>query len=354
MAGSILMKTLSIVFLLAYTTVSNVPLACLYVLVALVANWFLEKKLCGPTDGSSWLRAAHSLIFPLAPRAPGRRAALGAALQLAVGNITATTLGALIGLQSENTGSQFITTSMMKAIAAMSLLLMIHVTIPYAAIVVWQASSTPEEDDIEEGDVESTDSALLISNHHEDQEMKQFKNLAWLLLLPTTLAIILASPYLLLVQFNTCASLPSDYDSHIICSNNSSLVVGTVCNLTCSPLHLSTSSLETTCTWRGNWTVTDFSCRPQSAALDIGHIDPKVWPVVGNKSHLSYPQVRFDHSMAGYLDGGLYFCGGVGLKLGDEASPSCQSLRPPQSVWKEESPLRQVRSLAYNFCLSGR
>jgi hypothetical protein len=250
--SSLVLKTLPIVVLLSSRTAYSVPLACLIFLLALCVNWVLERKLCSSTDGSTWLRSAHSLIFPLAPRTPGRRAALGAALQLLVGNLAAVALGSTVALIEGVVHNIFITTNIVKATTAMSALLILHTTATYATVFILPAPSAHSlvENDIEDGDDESTESTPLISSQNGDEGNKRVRKAAWVLLLPTTLALILASPYpLLLHQFNTCPALPSDSNSHVTCpSTNSTPTVGTVCHLTCSPLHWSSSSLSTTCT----------------------------------------------------------------------------------------------------------
>jgi hypothetical protein len=269
-ASSLLLKTLFIVFLLSSKTAYSAPLACFTVLFVLGLNLFLERKMCGATDGSSWLRAAHSLIFPLAPRTQGRRAALGAALQLLVGNLCALAVGSTVALTTGVTDNIFITTNIVKATTAMSVLLVLHMMSTYAAVFVLPATSTTQsltEDDVEEGDNVSTESTPLMPSQHAVQGGKWIKSTAWVLVLPISLGLLLASPYLLLLhQFNTCPALsPFLPDSRITCTNHSSTLptVGTVCSLSCSPLHWSSSSLETACTWRGAWTVAPFTCRPQ-------------------------------------------------------------------------------------------
>ena len=341
------------VFLLSSNTAYVVPLSCIYLLPALAASWFLEQKMCCSTDGSSWLRAAHSLIFPLAPRAPGRRAALGAALQLLVGNLTAIALGSTVTLMEGVMDNIFITPNIVIASTAMSALLILHTTAIYAAVFILPAPSTPSpaEDDIEEGDEESTP---LISTQHGDEGKTRIRTAAWVLLLPTTLALILASPYpLLMHQFNTCPALPSDSNSHVTCpSTNSTPTVGAVCHLTCSPLYWSTSSLSTNCTWRGTWDVGSFTCRPQAAAL-VGPRDPggpgweagaEVWPAAANRSLLPPLPVDYAQGTAGYLSDSLYYCGGRDLQDPSlHPRPTCHSLRPPARRWEEAAPLLQVR-----------
>ena len=355
-ASSLLMKTTSMVFLLSSNTAYVVPLSCIYLLPALAASWFLEQKLCCSTDGSSWLRAAHSLIFPLAPRAPGRRAALGAALQLLMGNLAVVALASTVALMEGVVDNIFVTPNIVKATTAMSALLILHTTATYAAVFILPVPSTPSpaEDDIEEGDDESTESTPLISIQHGDEGKKRIRTAAWVLLLPTTLALILASPYpLLLHQFNTCPALPSDSNSHVTCpSTNSTPTVGAVCHLTCSPLYWSSSSLSTACTWRGAWDVGSFTCRPQAAAL-VGprasggggwEAGAEVWPAAANRSLLPPLPVDYRLGTAGYLSGSLYYCGGADRKDPSlQSRPACHSLRPPARQWEETAPLLQVR-----------
>ena len=69
---------------------------------------------------------------------------------------------------------------------------------------------------------------------------------------------------LLLYQFNTCPAFTSTPNSKIVCNGN---LVGSNCTLACSPLYWSSSSLYSSCTWWGVWTVKDFIYRPQAAAL---------------------------------------------------------------------------------------
>jgi hypothetical protein len=98
---------------------------------------------------------------------------------------------------------------------------------------------------------------------------------------------------LLLFKFNTCQAYSSNPESLITCNNNR-LTVGTKCTMTCSPLFWSSSSLQSSCTWRGVWTVTDFTCRSQVAAVvGIGGMHQGKWirvtdvyPPTGSKSNL--------------------------------------------------------------------
>jgi hypothetical protein len=128
--------------------------------------------------------------------------------------------------------------------------------------------------------------------------------------------------------------------------------VGVVCHLTCSPLHWSSSSLSTICTWRGVWDVGNFTCRPQAAAL-VGprgiagaewEAGAEVWPAARNRSLLPGLPVDYAEGTAGYLSGSLYYCGGRDLKDPSyQPRPTCHSLRPPARRWEAATPLLQVR-----------
>lgn len=134
-------------------------------------------------------------------------------------------------------------------------------------------------------------------------------NVAWVTVPLTVLALILISPYhLMLFQFHTCTAFPSDYQTHVVC-DQTPLTVGTTCTISCPSLYWSTSFIHSSCTWRGVWNVTDSTCKPQAAVL-IG----QGWNETSRKwesiTHM-YPQTDSMHLLPGLSKSG----GTVALKL---------------------------------------
>ena len=125
--------------------------------------------------------------------------------------------------------------------------------------------------------------------------------------------------------------------------------------MSCSPLYWSSSSPQSSCTWRGVWSV-ELGCRSQAAAVigpaftDEDHksrATVEVYPATSNSSTL--PPLPRDYILGstGYISGGLHYCGGVDM---DDPSvtptSSCYHLTPPLQ-WEETHPLLQVILLLY-------
>ena len=331
-----------------------------------VFNFFIEKKLVNTETeeqevNMTWLRATHSLIFPLAPEQQSKRANLGASLQLVVGDISAMAVGFTVTSLAGLVKGIFLTPNMWMALGVTSIGLTLFSCTALYVIHAWKTSSSSQaNDDIEESYDEATETILLLQNSQCQGHTEHCMRALFAILLLVCLIILLATPLpLLLYVFNTCPPFPSFPHSTISCS--SPLIVGSQCQLSCSPLHWSSSSLQSQCTWRGAWSEEDLICRPQAAALvgkgirDDGDWEAaaEVYPASANNSLLPPLPTDLISGSGGYINGGLLYCGGF-----EENDPfhvpvvSCFSLASPVQGWEETSSLLQVTNIFSHFFIT--
>ena len=121
--------------------------------MALAANLWLEKRfLISETEEEekkSFLRAAHSLIFPLAPEVQNKKQLLGVNLQLLVGNIAVASLGFLVSLTVGVPENMLITQNMVKSFCLITICLIIYASIAYqgiSALLISTGASRPIDD----------------------------------------------------------------------------------------------------------------------------------------------------------------------------------------------------------------
>ena len=223
--GSLTLKTVSLVVLFSSSTTFSPLYGCLAFLLALAANWQLEKKL-GSRDNTEeevktvWIRAVEGLIFPLSPE-PGRSrtSVLSASLQLLLGDLTAATLGFTVALLVGVQEGLFLTQNMVKALTVANVGLLLYNAV---ALTLSKTGSTHQtEVDSEQSDEEAFDLSPRLgnSNSQEPQGTVSIRKVISALFLPIALLLLLASPYpLLLYVFNTCPAFPSLPNSIISCS----------------------------------------------------------------------------------------------------------------------------------------
>merc|ERR1711892_1132875 len=88
-------------------------------LLAIAVNWWIEKRLItgesANDEKKTFLRAAHSLIFPLPLEMQDQQQALGLSLQLLVGNVMAAIMGFSMPLLMGVANEAVITQNMTKA-----------------------------------------------------------------------------------------------------------------------------------------------------------------------------------------------------------------------------------------------
>jgi hypothetical protein len=359
--GSLTLKTVSLVVLFSSSTTFSPLYGCLAFLLALAANWQLEKKLVFSDNTevevkTLWIRAVESLIFPLPPE-PGSRGTsiFGVTLQLLLGDITAATLGFTMALAVGVPEGLFLTQNMVKAFTVTGGGLILYNVV--ALTLSQKGSALQTESDSEQSDEEALElyHCLGNSNGQEPQRHTVPKGkVVSVLILTIALLLLLASPFpLLLIMFNTCPTFPSLPDSTISCS--SPLTVGSQCRLSCSPMFWSSSTPQSQCTWRGAWTEEDLTCRQQAAVIVGMGSKPdsvdweavaEVYPAPGKSSFLPGLPKDYTGGSAGYADGRLMYCGG--MDDGDPASlpvSSCFSLAPSLLAWEETWPLLQVTTL---------
>ena len=357
--GTLTLKIVSVVVLLSSSTTFSPIYGCLICLLALAANWQLEKKLVSGDNmeeevKTPWIRAVESLIFPIIPELGSRRTAvLGVSLQLLVGDLTFAAAGFITTLWIGVSDGLYFTKNMAQALGVTSVGLVMYSSLALYMTSFGKTASTQQSDeDFEEPAGEASDTSTLLGNRLEPQNMNNRNKKALSTFLPVFLLLLLACPCpLLLYIFNTCPPFPYLPESTISCSSH--LTVGSQCRLSCSPLHWSSSSLQSQCTWRGVWTVEDFTCRKQAGVL-IGqaklivpgaHWVPgaEMYPAPANNSLLPGLPRDYTFGAAGYINGGLLYCGGV-----DSADPvlvpisSCFSLSSSALGWEESSSLLQV------------
>ena len=142
MISSVIVKIVSLVSLLSSDvgTLYVVLLGCLMFILALVANYWLENRFLtydiGDEQKKTFLRAAHSLIFPLALEQQNRKQVNGSSLQLLVGNIAAEIMGFSMALTLGVAEDLFITQNMIKALFCITISLIIYASIVYHGISV--------------------------------------------------------------------------------------------------------------------------------------------------------------------------------------------------------------------------
>ena len=356
--SSLMLKVVATSVLLSSNTNYVILYSCLTVILALMFNYWIEKKLVSEADveeqeiNMTWMKATHSLIFPLEPQLPTRRAQLGVSLQLLVGDLAAAAGGFTPALWMGVTEGLFLTDNMVQALSLTGVGMVLYSVLALSATSLWTTSTSLElDDELEEPDEDATETSPILGIPSVPEVSSDKKKSFCTLLLPVLLLLLLASPGpLLLFVFNSCPAFPSLPHTSISCS--SSLVVGSQCQLSCSPLLWSSSSLHSQCTWRGVWTVKNLTCRQQAAVL-VGLATPlhpvnwqsaaQVYKTRGISSLLPpLPRGRLD-GFVGYINGGLLYCGGVDTT--DQASlpvGSCSFLKSPLLGWQETYPLLQV------------
>ena len=355
--SSLLVKAIAILLLLSADSYWGPLYGLATVSLAFSLNYWIEKKFVSTETedqeiNMTWMRTAHSLIYPLEHELPTKNVNLGKSLQLLLGDFAALACGLTVNYLAEITKGLFLTHNMVMALGVTGVGLTLYASTASYVISLWNAPASSLNDNLYESDNNVTETSSLLGNNQNQTHLRQRKTAMVALLVPISFVLMLASPFpLLLYAFNTCATFQSQPNGHITCTNFPP-IVGSQCRLSCAPLFWSSSSLHSQCTWRGVWSLEDLTCRNQVAAV-VGprHIvDQDSWvsaveiyPAPGMMSSLpGMPRLHARGAVA-YINGGLLYCGGVDLE--DPSVPtvsSCQLLKPPVAIWKRTSPLLQV------------
>ena len=357
MATSIILKTLSVIVLLSTTSENAVYIGILAFLAVLAVNWILENAARGPVDEEemkvAWVRAVHSTIFPLALKRETKKAYWSRVLQIMSGNIAVVLLSFSVAMEVGVTEKLFMTGNMVKALGVTASLLLI-LLILHSLLASLGFTSEPaleDNDDLEEALVDVDEETPVLNSQQEPEtRFYERKKIGLNILFTSSLLLTLSLPYpLLLHVFNSCPTLPSSQHTTITCTSTSP-TVGSRCSVSCSPLYWSSSSPQSSCTWRGVWSV-ELGCRRQAAAVigpaqtdedDKWRATVEVYPPTSNSSTLPPLPRDYVYGSTGYISGGLHHCGGI-----DSDDPSitptssCYHLTPPLQ-WEETHPLLQV------------
>ena len=161
--SSLLVKTVAVLFMLSSNT-NYAPLCCCIAMVlAFVFNFWIEKKLVNteteePEVNMTWLRATHSLIFPLAPEQKSRKAYLGASLQLVVGDMSAVAVGFTVTSLAGLVKGLFLTPNMGMALGVTSIgLTLVACNALYVSHALKPSSLSRANEDIEQSCDEATE-----------------------------------------------------------------------------------------------------------------------------------------------------------------------------------------------------
>ena len=212
-----------------------------------------------------------------------------------VGNTAAAILGFFVSWITGIRENIFITQNMVNTLFIVVVLLLVYTSLMHYAILLHRTTSeTVFLDDPEEDIEDISESTPLLDSHDILDAKASVKKLAFSLLLLLSLVLILASVFpLLMYQFNTCPPFPYTENANIKC-NETPQTYGSTCRLICSPLFWSSSSLHSSCSLRGVWSVTGLTCRPQVAAVvgsgwnTLGKWVPTIdiYPPTGSRSPL--------------------------------------------------------------------
>jgi hypothetical protein len=211
-ASSLILKVFAMLVLLSYKADNSIMvwfLVCFVFSLVLVVNLWLEQKFqSGQTEEKkAFLRAAHSVIFPLASEVQTKKQLICLSLQLFVGNIAAAIFCFSVSLGAAVTEDMFITQNMVKALCTASAFLVMYSTLTlYLSIRATSSLESLNSDNLDQ-DIEdlSESTPLLSSSPNANQAKGYLKKATWVLVMLLTLMLILASSYpLLLYQFNTC------------------------------------------------------------------------------------------------------------------------------------------------------
>jgi hypothetical protein len=300
-ASSLVVKIVSLLTFLSSTSSYIILYACLMFVLALAATCWIQKKFLADDteeeEKKTFLRAAHSMIFPILPELATRKQVLGVTLQLLVGNIAAAILGFSVPLGEGVAEDLFITQNMVKAFGITIAFLIPFSTLAYYSISLLAKSSAEPlpTDDLDEDIEDLSESTPLLGDHNRPSPKLSLKKAAYALVLLLMSILILLSWYpLLLYQFNTCPPFSPTTNSHIRCDKTPQ-TYATTCHLSCSPLFLSHGLMNSTCSLTGRWTVADLTCRPQVAAVlgqgynaTTGRWEQSVdlYPATHSKSHI--------------------------------------------------------------------
>jgi len=319
-------------------------------LLSIAVNWWTEKRLItgesANDEKKTFLRAAHSLVFPLPLERQDKQQALGLSLQLLVGNVAAAIMGFSMPLLVGVINETVITQNLIKSFFVQAVFLIAYSTLTHLRLSLLTSSSEEplSVDDFEEDIEDASESTPLIGNQNQaPTEDSNLKKVGYAMVLMFFLLLILAcSLPLLTYVFNTCSPFQSSPNSQIRCDTTPQ-TYGSTCWLTCSPMFRSEQEMVSSCQLGGAWTVRDLSCRPQVAAV-IGKGWNKtkgewvqatdIYPPTGRSS---LPGLSLAYGVAGYVDGRILYCGGENIQ---DASltpvKTCHSLQDQGSGWLEE------------------
>lgn len=186
-ASSLIGKAVGILVLLSSKTDYGVLIGCVVFSLGVAVNLGFETKFLSTVNENevknTWLRAVHSMIFPMAPELKTKKHILGVSLQILVGNLAAAALGFSAAFSVGLAEGMFITTNMVKALSMTTVCLVLFSAVVYYGISAQSASSvaTPSLEDFEENSDETSDSTTLLDSHDRHQEKEYMNNVLWFL-----------------------------------------------------------------------------------------------------------------------------------------------------------------------------